>query len=69
MDISGYNGGKGPSGRQVVGPSDFYRRVPREMTEVRYRYRSYYIDYTLSLSFIIYWYACLFAPMQYFMHL
>jgi len=34
-DISGYNNGKGGGGkRAVAGPADFYRRVPREMTEV-----------------------------------
>jgi len=34
-DISGYNNGKGGGGRRAVaGPADFYRRVPREMTQV-----------------------------------
>lgn len=41
MDINAGNGyyGKGGGGggrRAVVGPTDFYRRVPKEMTEVSF---------------------------------
>ena len=33
-DISGYSGGKGGGGKHAVGTADFYRRLPRERTEV-----------------------------------
>ena len=33
-DINGYGDGKG-GGRRAIGSADFYRRVPKEMTEVR----------------------------------
>ena len=40
-DINGYSsrgGGKGGGGgRRAVGTADFYRRVPKEMTEVCHR--------------------------------
>ena len=39
MDINGgtgYGGGGGGLRRRAVGPTDFYRHVPKEMTEVRY---------------------------------
>ena len=66
-DISGYNNGKGGGGgkRAVAGPADFYRRVPREMTEVFFYIVHILCSLCLSLQISLLLYILLSSHIHY----